>query len=208
MLHHSIVNNMSRICDVTLPCVLWQDKIYAQTKLKALRAKTPEEDSRHDFDKLCDDLKFATWSPTRGASGQKERNADVVYLLSCITNLKPRAANWLCWPHSASRFSCFPRGHRDKHEQFCFPEEEIIPHASDRSCEIKGKSFLNMSFTLHVKHIYNLNITGIFKSFNSFCFFVFGAQSLKEGLSVQERMKLFESLWSQQDEEEGFEILE
>lgn len=33
-------------------------------------------------------------------------------------------------------------------------------------------------------------------------------QSLKEGLSVQERMKLFESLWSQQDEEEGFEIFE
>lgn len=36
--------------------------------------------------------------------------------------------------------------------------------------------------------------------FSFFCVCVFGFQSLKEGLSVQERMKLFESFWSKEDE--------
>lgn len=30
---------------------------------------------------------------------------------------------------------------------------------------------------------------------------MFGMQSLKDGLSAQERMKLFESFWSKQDEQ-------
>lgn len=77
---HPNLNNMSHKGDVTLRCVSWQDKLYVQNKLKALRAKTPEE-ACHDVD----DSKFATWSPTRGASGQKERNADVVYLLSSMS---------------------------------------------------------------------------------------------------------------------------
>lgn len=42
--------------------VLQQDKIYAQDKLKALYLRSQDEP--------CHDVKFATWSPARGASGQ------------------------------------------------------------------------------------------------------------------------------------------
>lgn len=45
-----------------------QDKIYAQNKLKALYANSQDE-PHHDLNKLCEDVKFATWSPGRDASG-------------------------------------------------------------------------------------------------------------------------------------------
>ncbi|XP_076608362.1 uncharacterized protein LOC143333877 [Chaetodon auriga] len=45
------------------------DKIYAQNKLKALYSNSQDE-PRHDVNKLCEDFKFATWSPGRDASGQ------------------------------------------------------------------------------------------------------------------------------------------
>ncbi|KAL7378146.1 hypothetical protein ABVT39_009362 [Epinephelus coioides] len=44
------------------------DKIYAQNKLKALYANSQDE-PHHDLNKLCEDVKFATWSPGRDASG-------------------------------------------------------------------------------------------------------------------------------------------
>ncbi|TKS91795.1 Myosin phosphatase [Collichthys lucidus] len=46
-----------------------QDKIYAQDKLKALYGNIQDE-PRHGVNKLYEDFKFATWSPSRGASGQ------------------------------------------------------------------------------------------------------------------------------------------
>lgn len=42
--------------------VLQQDKIYAQNKLKALYSRSQDDP--------CHDVKFATWSPARGASAQ------------------------------------------------------------------------------------------------------------------------------------------
>ncbi|XP_045931163.1 myosin-11 isoform X3 [Micropterus dolomieu] len=46
------------------------DKIYAQNKLKALYTNSQDE-PRHDVNKLCEDFKFATWSPSREALGQR-----------------------------------------------------------------------------------------------------------------------------------------
>ncbi|KAA8584951.1 hypothetical protein FQN60_003645, partial [Etheostoma spectabile] len=45
------------------------DKIYAQNKLKALYTNSQDE-PYHDVNKLCEDVKFPTWSPFRDASGQ------------------------------------------------------------------------------------------------------------------------------------------
>ncbi|TDH02752.1 hypothetical protein EPR50_G00155970 [Perca flavescens] len=45
------------------------DKIYAQNKLKALYTNSQDE-PYHDVNKLCEDVKFATWSPSGDASGQ------------------------------------------------------------------------------------------------------------------------------------------
>ncbi|XP_070836781.1 early endosome antigen 1 [Chaetodon trifascialis] len=45
------------------------DKIYAQNKLKAFYTNSQDEPG-HDVNKLCEDFKFATWSPGRDASGQ------------------------------------------------------------------------------------------------------------------------------------------
>lgn len=48
---------------------LWQDKTYAQNKLKALYMKS-QDDPCQDTSSLRDSFKFSTWSPTRGASAQ------------------------------------------------------------------------------------------------------------------------------------------
>ncbi|XP_034749170.1 cingulin isoform X2 [Etheostoma cragini] len=45
------------------------DKIYAQNKLKALYMNNQDE-PYHDVNKLCEDVKFPTWSPCKDASGQ------------------------------------------------------------------------------------------------------------------------------------------
>ncbi|XP_042361617.1 trichohyalin-like [Plectropomus leopardus] len=45
------------------------DKIYAQNKLKALYTNSQDE-PHHNVNKLCEGVKFATWSPSRDASGQ------------------------------------------------------------------------------------------------------------------------------------------
>ncbi|XP_027140986.1 golgin subfamily A member 4 [Larimichthys crocea] len=49
------------------------DKIYAQNKLKALYGNIQDE-PRHGVNKLYEDFKFATWSPSRGASGQSSKD--------------------------------------------------------------------------------------------------------------------------------------
>lgn len=48
---------------------LWQDKIGAQNKLKALYTKS-QDDPCCETSNLRDSFKFSTWSPSRGASGQ------------------------------------------------------------------------------------------------------------------------------------------
>ncbi|XP_068583969.1 early endosome antigen 1 [Cebidichthys violaceus] len=44
------------------------DKIYAENKLKALYSS--QDESHHDVNKLLEDVKSATWSPSRDASGR------------------------------------------------------------------------------------------------------------------------------------------
>ncbi|XP_074513456.1 uncharacterized protein LOC141781534 [Sebastes fasciatus] len=49
------------------------DKLYAQNKLKALYTKCQDE-PHHGVNKLWEDVKFATWSPGRDASGQSHED--------------------------------------------------------------------------------------------------------------------------------------
>ncbi|XP_040927925.1 golgin subfamily A member 4-like [Betta splendens] len=95
------------------------DKIYAQNKLKALY-KSSQEESHHDVHRSREEMKFATWSPSREASGQQ------------LTDTATNTGN-----------GAFPK----KKEK------------SSLICRIRGVR----------------------------------SKSLKEGLSIQERMKLFES---------------
>ncbi|XP_071330126.1 early endosome antigen 1 [Trachinotus anak] len=50
------------------------DKIYAQNKLKALY-KSSQDEPHHDVNKTSEELKFATWSPGRDASGQNLKDS-------------------------------------------------------------------------------------------------------------------------------------
>ncbi|XP_036945716.1 trichohyalin-like isoform X3 [Acanthopagrus latus] len=45
------------------------DKLYAQNRLEALFTNSQDE-PHHDANKLCEDFKFNTWSPSRDTSGQ------------------------------------------------------------------------------------------------------------------------------------------
>uniref|UniRef100_UPI003AABC15E uncharacterized protein n=1 Tax=Centroberyx gerrardi TaxID=166262 RepID=UPI003AABC15E len=101
------------------------DKMYAQNKLKALYANSQDE-PQHDAAKLCEDFKYATWSP-------KDHSRDD--------------------PTS---------GHQ---------HEDIVTNKSD--AVFMKKTDRRTSLTRQIR--------------------VVRSKSLKEGLSMQERMKLFES---------------
>lgn len=105
------------------PLCLWQDKIDAQNKLKALYTKSQDDPCR-ETGNLRDSFKFSTWSPSRGASGQTTGEPPVWNTAALDQKIE-----------LSLTLLCFLRRHWGKDKQ---SEKIFLPTSVQRS-EIEGK---------------------------------------------------------------------